>query len=154
MPNIERLHAVLDHIKTLPDAVRLNLSDTSNYGEPMWDQRKWIALPPSTMMEGSCATAGCFAGWAVMMYAGEFTLDLTTRDYAMIHNVIIDGESIPIQEKARTILELNGYEADALFDYDNDLPQIERVIGKIEAGVYDPEFGEPEDEPEDEYADL
>lgn len=144
MANNERLHAVLDHIKTLPDAVKLNLS--GNEGEPMWDQHKWIALPPNTMTEGSCGTSGCFAGWAVMMFVPEFELDLPDEDWGreMVDNVIINGESTPIEQKARELLELNMFEADALFDFDNDLLAIATVIGKIEAGIYDPEFGEAE----------
>lgn len=146
MANSARLHAVLDHIKTLPDAVKLNLSETSNYGEPMWDQRKWIAIPSNTMIEGSCGTAGCFAGWAVMLFAPKFELDLTTNKYDphMVYNVILDGEekSRSIEGLAIDLLDLNHTEADALFDYDNDLPTIERVISQIEAGDY------PEDDDE------
>lgn len=140
MPNVERLRAVLDHIKTLPDAVALNLSDTSNYGEPMWDQHKWIAVPDNTMIEGSCGTSGCFAGWAVMLFVPEFKLDPDYKDLAMFHNIIVDGESIPIERLARELLDLNGFEADALFDYGNELDDLEAVINKIIAGTYDPEY--------------
>lgn len=147
MADMERITAVLDHIKTLPNAVELNLDN--NYAVPMWDQRKWIAIPDNTMPEGSCGTAGCFAGWAVMMFVPEFKLDWDDEcpnPYReMVDNIIVDGESIPIEEMARQLLGLNGFEADALFDWSNDLEVIENVIDKIGRGVYDPEEGDTEE---------
>lgn len=151
MINIERLDAVLAHIKTLPDAVELNLDN--NYAVPMWDQTKWIAIPQiltdsmgNPMKEGSCGTAGCFAGWAVMLFVEDFELDLVDlhegRD--MVDNIIVGGEKISIELMARQLLGLNAFEADALFEYGNDLAAIEIVLDKIKRGVYDPEFGDAE----------
>lgn len=143
MVNTDRLHQVLTHIKSLPDAVKLNLDN--NYAVPMWDQRKWMSLPDNTLPEGSCGTSGCFAGWTVMLFVPEFKLDIHSRDMNMIHNVIIDGESHPIEELARELLGLNGFEADTLFDYANEIDDLEAIINHIGLGKYDPEFDDRED---------
>ena len=147
MANTERLYAVLDHIKALPNAAELDLDN--NYAVPMWDQRKWISLPlldsaGQPMIDGSCGTAGCFAGWAVMLFAPPFELRVSQWDN-MVHFVTIDDESRHIETVARELLDLNQFEAEALFESANDLPTIEQIITKIIAGTLDPERDDDDD---------
>src|SRR5689334_25151350 len=114
-PNIERLRAVFTHIKSLPNANDDKpLTDMSS---PVWNQRVWYSSPD--MNEGSCGTAACFAGWAVIMFADNPIFDhyYSAPGYAECYGVRVNGDPIsePIAYIAQQLLGLDSWTADELF---------------------------------------
>ncbi len=125
-----------------------------------WDQGTWAAsrtnLQPSAQSP-SCGTACCIAGKAVARQGGVFLLEQpfagATRlraDYAEMPN----GRRVMIETEAEEILGLTRVQADALFDADNTIASIRRIVQEIKDGVEEPEAGPvdgewPDDEDED-----
>jgi hypothetical protein len=112
MPNIDKLNAVLAKIKADPKS---------------WDQSRWF-----------CGTAACFAGHAMLLEDckvttptagfGSFGHDVGDSDRVEMPN----GAVCNVSRAAEEILDLSEDQADALFYYDNELVDLERMIEALE----------------------
>lgn len=152
MANIERLREVLGHIKNDPKS---------------WEQDSW-----ATRKENDCGTAFCFAGWAsqkagylAIFSGGYYSGDnLTSRcvqaeealDFGTIEKGSVTSdvgkdyylESYGIYQVARDWLDLNEWQADGLFNGENTLVDLEKIINEIESGDY---LGYDENDDEEEF---
>lgn len=133
-PNIERLRAVFNHVKSLPNAHDTEDTAPVAADQPVWNQHVWYASPE--MNEGSCGTAACFAGWAVVMFADNPIFDTyySAPGYAECYGVRVNGDPIsePIAYIAQELLGLDTHTADELFHSDNDIYDLDAIIDAIE----------------------
>jgi hypothetical protein len=125
-----------------------------------WDQGFWaVAKTDKTGpmgLEPDCGSACCLAGKAVAIVGGLFLMEEapygpTNRvraDYAEMP----DGRRVEIEIEARKILGLTWDQGAALFEGDNDIAAVRRIIGEIKAGELYPEAG-PDEGHDDEYGD-
>ena len=118
MPNVELLKQVLQHIETHPDE---------------WDQREWVTDWPG------CKTAYCFAGWtAVLAGARPDEDDEVPRASLPAELANVESCSWPaskgflhVADAAMYLLGLNEHEADELFEEDNTLDDLRRIVGEL-----------------------
>lgn len=129
-------------------------------GQPSeWDQGCWATAKTDKTgpmaLEPDCGSACCIAGKAVALVGGLFLMEVapyggTNRvraDYAEMP----DGRQVEIEAEARKILGLTYDQGAALFEGDNDIAAVRRIIGEIKAGELYPDRGP--DEYDDEYWD-
>jgi hypothetical protein len=115
MANIPKCEAVLDHITMNPES---------------HDQTKWA-------VRTECGTAGCFAGWAVMLDGG-WELDWFDGNFVGQHTSFAKrtghwaGDLI--HEAAREILELTPQEANVLFYAGNTIDDLGRMVKNLANG--------------------
>jgi hypothetical protein len=108
LPNIPLLRKTLDHIKAHPQE---------------WDQQTW-----------HCGTAMCFAGHAAMLDGGAEWLHPSDM---CEHVADAEGRVTSVATYARRALGLDECQAATLFAPDNDLDDLEEIIGEIESGAWD-----------------
>lgn len=126
-------------------------------GQPSeWDQGHWaIHRPDGTPIAASCATACCIAGKTVAALGGRFLLE---EDYGLGYQIATDaelptGERVDVEDYARVQLGLDYEQADALFDGDNTITDVRRIIGALlddpDADVLGAQDYQGDDEDED-----
>ncbi len=146
-PNIEELDALVAWAEAEHEKKKKGLPSE-------WDQGTWAAqrsnLPPSEQSP-ECGTACCLAGKAVARQGGVFLLETPyfganmRADYA----VMPTGQKVMIETEAEAILGLTRPQSDALFDADNNLPAVKRIVQEIKDGVEEPDIGPDYDEDDD-----
>lgn len=114
--NVELLQKTLAHIEAHPK---------------LWDQTWW-----RTERVG-CGTAYCFAGWAAMLSGAAF---VRLEDRTLSNEFVIPaggGDSIWIQTYAGQALGISSDKAMDLFNGDNTLADLRRIVGELvaEAGA-------------------
>lgn len=96
-------------------------SEHADSGHRYWDQTTWYDP------DRSCGTAMCFAGW---------TVHLSDR-WSFVHDGVdvwaedSDGYSYTVAGAARRELGLTGAQASILFDGNNTLDDLIRLVGKF-----------------------
>jgi hypothetical protein len=116
MPNIDKLNAVLAKIKADPKS---------------WDQSQWI-----------CGTVACFAGHAVLMEGAQPAPP--SEDFQRYRTVtphtdqaLLCGQIVDVSAAAEAILGLTPLQADYLFEQDNELEDLERMVAALVRGETD-----------------
>ena len=156
---------VIDPFPTSPDHEALDRLlawaeaeyEKQQQGKPSeWDQGHWaISLPNGTPIDASCATACCMAGRTVAWDGGRFLLEedpfvgngrMTAGSAQMP-----DGRMVEVDEYARRRLGLSSGQAAALFDGDNKIADVRRVIQQIKDGEAWPEGASDYYEDDDDY---
>ncbi len=130
-------------------------------GQPSeWDQGFWAIAKTDKIgpmgLEPDCGSACCLAGKAVAIVGGLFLMEKapytgTNRvraDYAEMP----DGRRVEIEAEARTILGLTWDQGAALFDGDNNITAVRRIIAEIKDGEMYPEAG-PDNYDDEDYDD-
>ena len=119
-PNTAELVAIYQHIKAHPDE---------------WNQRDWA-------VRNSCGTAFCFAGHASAR-AGAKPVWVPRADEADIADASLctlpDGTERAIVSHAREVLGLWDHWHTSLFDGDNTLADLRRIITRITGVDPDPD---------------
>ncbi len=117
-------------------------------GQPSeWDQGHWaISRPNGTPIAASCATACCLAGKTVAALGGRFLLE---EDYGRGYQIATDAE-LPTGKRVN-VEDFARVQADALFEADNDIASIRRIVQEIKDGVEEPEAGPDEGYDDDEF---
>lgn len=120
--------------------------DTVIEKEPLGlvDMTSWVnnphrAVVTSTQAEcrdrqaaaGVCGSTACFAGWTLLQDGGDV---LENLDIRLADGTVIDSGDIGV--KAREMLGLTAWEAEALFYASNNLTGIKHVVDRIAAGEY------------------
>ncbi len=103
-------------------------------GQPSeWDQGHWaIQRPDGTPIAASCATACCIAGKTVAALGGRFLLEETgDTDQIATEAELPSGDVVDVEDFARVQLGLDYAQADALFDGDNPIHDVRRIIGAL-----------------------
>ena len=112
MVNIDKLDAVLDHIRTHPE---------------QHDQCCWMREDPN------CGTAACFAGWAVTLAGWKMVV--ASRRSAMADTCVNeDGKKRVIAGLAREILGLDYGDSEVLFDAFNTVEDLELMAKDLANG--------------------
>lgn len=114
MPNTKLLKRTLNYIEAHPDE---------------WDQKHWASWT-------QCGTAYCFAGWTVALAHPGASPDFSegaSPDGETTGYVVVDGESVDIEEFATELLDLSGEQADALFCATNSLDELRRQVAELTA---------------------
>lgn len=109
-----------------------------------WDQTVWVGglgeADETGVRPVTCGTTACVAGWAVLVDGGLFLSDQwvlarpddpksrVTRIYADNDELV---EATGIEDRARRLLGLDRYEADELFDGDNDYEDVTRILKRL-----------------------
>jgi len=99
-----------------------------------WDQGHWaIRRPDGTPVNASCATACCLAGKTVALDGGRFILD---TDYGQgfqgaFFAEMPDGQRVDVEAYAASRLSLTKRQARALFDGDNTIHDVRRIIADL-----------------------
>jgi hypothetical protein len=111
MANIEKLRAVLAKIKADPKS---------------WDQTKWI-----------CGTAACFAGHAVLMEGAtpgppEESVLKYWPNSGTTRCETPSGGLRQVSELAKEILDLTSCQGDCLFEAENELIDLEKMVDALE----------------------
>jgi hypothetical protein len=118
MADIERLDRALDYIERHPE---------------QHDQGVWMR---GTTADGKvdCGTAACLAGWVVAQAHPDAVfvpdkLDLSPRmRHIRMHSAVRIGDQVePVADQARKLLDINEYQAQALFSAGNDLGDLRRM---------------------------
>lgn len=147
MANIEALKSTLAVVQ---EAAKVGL----------WKQAEWMTQEEYALEDASpldyqgqhyCGTAGCFAGWAVMLDGWKPVKD--EDDVSWGFHLEKDGEQASpsqVEGMAMDILDLPYQQGARLFHGDNSLERLQEIvadlIAKEEAG------GEDEDEYDDVFA--
>lgn len=108
--NVPLLRKTLEHIQNHPDE---------------WEQSIW-----------HCGTKFCFAGHACILsgdriYHPDGELETQYSEFVVSSE---DGEIREIRDRAQTILGLCAHNANVLFDPDNSLPVLERIVQILSEG--------------------
>lgn len=126
-PNVELLEQVYSLIK----------SDRKRWFQGSWARAK--AKRKTDTVE-TCNTAMCFAGHAVALAGAKIkweSSDVFDRQFPVWEasqcRLPHRGTEM-ISDAAQRILRLNSYQADALFDGNNKLKDIRKVLDRIESG--------------------
>lgn len=110
-----------------------------------WEQTHWVGgLGEADHETGvrpiTCGTTACVAGWAVITDGGKFLSDqlvLARPDdpKSRVVNVYADNDkylqAVGIEERAQRLLGLESYEADELFDGDNEYEDVKRILKQL-----------------------
>ena len=127
--NVELLDLVIKTIKADPTK---------------WNQGYYRTIPnrakPEQQQDGrlvyaiNCRTAFCVAGWAVQL--GSENTPAWTDSSTIVANEHDDPEEVSegtifASARAKRLLGLDEYQADELFNGDNSLDEIERVVDQI-----------------------
>lgn len=127
-PNFE----LLDQALAWAEASR----DHKNLGEglPRWDQSVWFHDPQSPegdeyVLDNFCGTSCCIAGY-VATRNGEKPLIEEYLDYAMVVR-LKDGTVENIDFHARNLLGLTPEEATRLFEMENTLDDLRRIVAEL-----------------------
>ena len=98
-----------------------------------WDQGHWaISRPDGTPIAASCATACCLAGKVVASQGGRFLLESDYGDYQIATTAELpSGRVVDVEDFARDHLGLTYEQAAALFDGDNTITDVRRIIGAL-----------------------
>lgn len=146
VPNIAELDALLAWAEAEHEKQQKGLPSE-------WDQGSWAKVAPQV----ACGSACCIAGKAVARAGGVFLLPVgprpgrTTTDFAEMPN----GREVYISDEAEDLLGLNSDQADALFEQDNTIEDVRRIIAEIKEGETSPlsgiEYREQDDEDDDGY---
>lgn len=90
-----------------------------------WDQELWGSRT-------ACGTTHCFAGHASVTFAGDVPLwdDDVADDPSTFDEVIVAGDDHPthVSVRARELLDLPHYEAEALFQPFNTLENLRAIV--------------------------
>jgi hypothetical protein len=143
--DVVRLRKVLEHIRSLPvvdSGVDEDGWQPDNWlvehgvdGDG-WQQNNWLVVDDAITItdQGAvdqsgtrCGTAACFAGWAVLMFAPNGT----QADYREMVTKL-DGARIRVPDYAVELLGLDMHNADRLFDANNTLSDLERIVTELE----------------------
>ena len=118
-PNVALLRQTLAKIEALPD---------------LWNQHRY-----------RCGTGMCIAGWGCELAGGRwlhapdgFWPDLLvaeTGDDPEIIRRLDDRDVIDVGIRARRIFGLTYSQAEVLFDAENDLDDLRRIVGELCAGA-------------------
>jgi hypothetical protein len=113
MANIDKLKAVLAKIKADPKS---------------WDQSVWI-----------CGTAACFAGHAVLMEgARPASPSAWFQRYRPVTShtdrAVLCGVTVDVSTAAEVILGLTPSQAGCLFEQENELEDLERMVAALARG--------------------
>jgi hypothetical protein len=111
MTNVDLLERTLAHIEANPDT---------------WDQSMWSK-------QTECGTAYCFAGHAVALTYPDAQLHFYS-DTVTIYPGTPLAEDVQISETASELLGLDGYESEVLFDANNALDRLRRLVADLAAG--------------------
>jgi hypothetical protein len=132
MDRVEGLYAEEQELKTRTGVTLHACSRRRN----MWRQSVWFAKSAVGLTitdqgtvdeEGHwCGTAGCFAGWAVTMFAPP-----GTRIVEECTVKLPDGTRRPVPTYAAALLDLCGDDDGRLFDPRNTLPTLRKYITEI-----------------------
>lgn len=112
--NVELANLVLKEIKAHPDE---------------WEQNSWA-------YRNECGTAYCFAGWAVKIARPDAVFQWRNDSHVLgvghASTVEVGGDrfpvTLPIQDFAQQLLELNSLQATVLFAGGNHLDDLERIV--------------------------
>ncbi len=124
-----------------------------------WDQGHWaIQRPDGTPIAASCATACCIAGKTVAALGGRFLLDdVYDRGYQTATEAELpSGDVVDVEDFARLHLGLDYEQAEALFDGDNTIHDVRRIITALLADPDAQVLGaqDYEEDDENEYYDI
>jgi hypothetical protein len=144
MADVARLRKVLDHIKALPRYDHAGIAQYEDQAAHLrgdgWYQSDWLLTDDEVTItecgvvdrQGrSCGTAGCFAGWAVLLFAP----DGTRMDGDCV--TLPDGTPTHVSDYAARLLGLTPSEAGCLFTAWNTMGVLETTVADIEAGSCD-----------------
>jgi hypothetical protein len=116
VPNAELAYKVLDHIDAHPE---------------QWRQQDWISRPDGA----DCGTAACFAGWACLLSGDtprwEFPADELTERVNTTSGVELVHDVEFVNDRAAYLLGISLYEADSLFDAENERDGIVRLVTEL-----------------------
>lgn len=99
-----------------------------------WNQAHWAIVPED---KGICGTAFCFAGTALhLAYPGALLVggfpSIGADDGLVFESMVLPQVGkVDISEFAETELGLTDEQADVLFDSDNKLPTILRMVAAL-----------------------
>lgn len=129
MLNVKLLREVLDYIKANPQKWNQDAwfkVSVDKQGEPIFNK---VTLQFEEV--NSCNTALCFAGHAALMSG----FDAPPRyDYEVWRGWgpgLPKGERMDVDQYATEVLGLSTNQADVLFNGDNSLEDLERIVGKL-----------------------
>lgn len=132
--NIPLLYQVLGHITAHPET---------------WYQGDWVAvinthdgmrmyevLASSDPQSTHCMTAGCFAGWVGVLSPEIEFIGVTPGTHPepnqrLLNAVKYNGRQVTLSHAAREVLGLTDHQSDRLFNGNNDLQDIARVVREI-----------------------
>ncbi len=120
-----------------------------------WDQGHWaIQRPDGTPIAASCATACCIAGKTVAALGGRFLLEETGGSYLIATDAELPtGKRVNVKDYAAERLGLPRVQAERLFDADNTIHDVRRIIGALlddpDADVLGAQDYQGDDEDED-----
>ena len=109
-----------------------------------WDQTLWVSglgeADETGVRPVTCGTTACVAGWAVITDGGLFLSDQLVLAQpgdpkSRVTNVYAANaqrvQAVGIEDRARRLLGLDRYEADELFDGDNDYEDVKRILKRL-----------------------
>lgn len=109
----------------------------------LWSQGKWASVPrPSdlhdddenfVLVEGSCATTMCIAGWACHLSGEKFDwTDAELEDNRLVVSKLTSGAEI--ETRAEELLGVNEYDVSLLFYAFNETVALDHLDQVIEYG--------------------
>lgn len=135
-PNLDLLNKVLDKIEHI-EAFKEQGLDL----EEDWDQGSW-AIQRFDEDENVCGTAMCFAGHAVVEAGHKLVwkpiesecscLDCLEETHPVTECHVDDGRDI--ETAAREVLGLSSMQSQMLFSGSNQLKDLRRIVGQLNAG--------------------
>ncbi len=115
--NVELLRKVLEFITEHPDE---------------WEQAEWLS-------RSTCGTAGCVAGWAVVMDGQEIEWEPDVLDNGLTgYRASGTKQGLRIDDAAREALGLTPFEASEMFMAYNDLPYLWHLAREFTGGEIEP----------------
>jgi len=141
VPLLEKTMEHIEHVVPSHTEVRTAMRDGAEFeGIEAWGQGDWIAEIRQFVPIGDrdnqllaagevCGTAMCFAGWACSISGDKFAKDA----YGEFDGCVVfeDGETMPIQVRARELLGLTFVEANDLFAPDNDIHDLKILVEEL-----------------------
>jgi hypothetical protein len=109
MTDMRRLDAALDQIHDHPQ---------------LWNQSFWLAAT-------DCGTAGCLAGWVVMLEYPNGEADFLDDDNCAVW--VADGVPIDVYDEAVRLLDITTDQANRLFEPGNTWTDLVRYRGRLAA---------------------
>jgi hypothetical protein len=90
-----------------------------------WNQQAWM-YSRHRAPEGSCGTAGCFAGWRAILDGYTQASGVQGAAVDPINRTFVD-----VMTHATKRLGLNGFQADVLFAGTNTLKDLKRIVDEL-----------------------
>lgn len=119
MANAELLYETLDR-------------SIAAHAEGLLNMQVWL-------IETECGTAGCLAGWRVILDGGRPIPNTNREYYDGVGDYLAtmpDGKVVDIEEYAQGRLELTGCECRALFAPNNTVEDLKEIVDTICRGGY------------------